>query len=419
VPYLFKFVFFAFAFLIPGLLGLAAQEHAPIPALPPAPSAQPVRQTEPISWIRLGYLGVVPPKLALSVLDVPPADEGVAGASLAIGDNNTTGSFLGQKFTLDVAQLGITGDIGSAFDGMVSKGARYILADLPAAQLLPIADAARARGILVFNVGAPDDRLREDDCRANVFHITPTRSMLADGLAQYLIWKQWRRWVLVFGSHAADGLFADALRRAASRFGGKIIAEKQFIDTGTARRTDSGVVQIQRQIPVFTQDLPDHDVLLVADESEVFGTYLPFRTWIARPVAGTAGLVPSAWHPASEQWGGTQIQNRFVKAAGRRMLAKDMAAWIAVRIVGEAATRTRSADDAAIAGFIRSDDFSIAAFMGQKLTFRKWNWQLRQPIFLGDGRNVVSTSPQDGFLHQFSQLDTLGIDQPETRCVLK
>ena len=124
----------------------------------------------------------------------------------------------------------------------------------------------------------------------------------------------------------------------------EIVAEKEFKDTGTARRTDSGVVQIQRQMPVFMQDLPDHDVVLVADESEVFGTYVPFRTWIPRPVAGTAGLVPSAWHPASEQWGGTQIQNRFAKANGRRMLSKDMSAWTAARIVGDAATRTQGAD---------------------------------------------------------------------------
>ena len=202
-------------------------------------------------------------------------------------------------------------------------------------------------------------------------------------------------------------------------FGGEIVAEKLFEDTGTARRTDSGIVQIQRQMPVFTQDLPDHDVVLVADESEVFGAYVPNRTWIPRPVAGTAGLVPAGWHPASEQWGGTQIQNRFAKKSGRRMLSKDMSAWTAVRIIGDAATRTGGANPQKISGFIRADDYSIAAFKGQKLTFRKWNWQLRQPVFLGDARSVVTTSPQEGFLHQFSELDTLGIDQPETKCVLK
>lgn len=372
-----------------------------------------------VSDVKLGYIRAYAPQLALSVLDVPPRDEGVAGASIAISDNNTTGRFLGQKFSLDVVEVKPDSDVIAVFDGMVSKGISTILADLSAVQLLALADAAQAKRIIVFNVGATDDRLREEDCRANVFHTAPTRSMLADGLAQYLIWKQWHRWALIYGSHERDRLFADALRRAAERFGAEIVAEKEFTDTGAARRTDSGVVQIQRQMPVFTQGLAEHDILLVADESEVFGTYVPFRTWQPRPVAGTAGLMPSAWHPASEQWGGTQIQNRFAKATGRRMLSKDMSAWTAARIVGEAATRTRSSDPTEITRFIRSEEFSIAAFKGQKLTFRRWNWQLRQPIFIGDGRSVVSSSPQEGFLHQFSELDTLGIDQPETRCVLK
>lgn len=392
------------------VIGAFAQESAP--------SAS-AKATKPVTEISIGYLRAYAPQLALSVLDIAPRDEGVAGAKVAIGDNNTTGTFLGQKFSLDVTEVKPDADVVAAFEAMAEKGERYVLTDISARQLLSIADIASDKGIFLFNVGATDDSLREEECRANVFHIAPTRSMLADGLAQYLVWKQWRKWVLLYGSHEGDHLFADALRRAATRFGGEILAEKEFKDTGTARRTDSGVVQIQKQMPVFTQGLPEHDVVLVADESEVFGTYVPFRTWIPRPVAGSAGLIPSAWHPASEQWGGSQIQNRFAKANGRRMLSKDMAAWTAVRIIGDAATRTQSAEPEKIAAFIKADDFSIAAFKGQKLTFRKWNWQLRQPIFLGDAKSVVTTSPQEGFLHQVSELDTLGIDQPETKCVFQ
>ena len=405
--------FLCFFPLIVNVSAVMAQETAP------KEQPRPAKPEKQATEIRIGYLRAYAPQLALSVLDVPPRDEGVAGAETAIGDNNTTGSFLGQKFILDVTEVKPDADVVPAFREMAERGDRYVLADISAKQLLSIADIARDNGVLIFNVGATDDLLREEECRVNVLHTAPTRTMLADGLAQYLIWKQWRRWVLIYGSHERDQLFAEALRRAATRFGGEIVAEKEFKDTGTARRTDSGVVQIQRQMPVFTQDLPDHDVVLVADESEVFGTYVPFRTWIPRPVAGTAGLSPSAWHPASEQWGGTQIQNRFAKANGRRMLSKDMSAWTAVRIIGEAATRTPGADPAKIDAFIRADEFSIAAFKGQKLTFRKWNWQLRQPIFLGDGRSVISTSPQEGFLHQVSELDTLGIDEPETKCAFE
>ncbi|WP_246422718.1 ABC transporter substrate-binding protein [Mycoplana azooxidifex] len=380
--------------------------------------AQQKPAAKPVTEIRIGYLRAYEPQLALSVLDIPPEDEGVAGANVAINDNNTTGSFLGQSFSLDVVQTKREEDVVPVFREMLARGEKYVLTDISAGQLLSIADLARENGVLLFNVGSTDDILREQECRSNVFHTAPTRTMLADGLAQYLVWKQWRTWVLLYGSHEPDQLYADAIRRAAKRFGAKIVEERLYEDTGTARRTDSGVVQVQRQMPVFTQNLPAHDVVIVADESEVFGSYVPYRTWDPRPVAGTAGLVASSWHPASEQWGGSQIQGRFEKATGRRMLGKDMQAWTAVRILGEAATRTSSNDTAKIEAFIKDENFSLAAFKGQKVGFRRWNWQLRQPIFLGDGRGVVSTSPQEGFLHQFSELDTLGVDQPETACNL-
>jgi hypothetical protein len=70
------------------------------------------------------------------------------------------------------------------------------------------------------------------------------------------------------------------------------------------------------------------------------------------------------------------------------------------------------------ARFSQGSDFALAAFKGQRLTLRDWNLQLRQPILLSDGRMVVSVSPQEGFLHQVSELDTLGMDRPETKCRL-
>ncbi len=84
-------------------------------------------------------------------------------------------------------------------------------------------------------------------------------------------------------------------------------------------------------MPVFTQGAPSYDVVVVADEKEVFGPYLPYRTWDPRPVAGTAGLKAMSWHPAHEQWGATQMQNRFQRFAKRFMLPLDYQAWVAVR----------------------------------------------------------------------------------------
>jgi ABC transporter substrate binding protein (PQQ-dependent alcohol dehydrogenase system) len=369
--------------------------------------------------VKIGYLRQIASKQQpISLLDEPMQDDGLAGAMLAIEDNNGTGRFTNQHFTLEDVRLNPTDDPGAAVRRLVAGGTSLILADLPAAKLLATADAAREGGATLFNVGATDDALREEDCRANVIHIAPTRSMLADALAQYLVWKRWQRWFLVTGSHPKDALFADALRRSANRFGAKIVEERIFKDAGGARRTDSGVVQVQRQMPVFTQNAPSYDVLVAADESDVFANYLPFRTWEARPVAGSAGLVPTSWDATHDNWGAVQLQNRFLKLAQRRMKAIDMQAWTAVRMIGEGATRSQSADPAMIVAYIKSPSFEIAAFKGQKLTLRDWNLQLRQPILLGDGRTIVSVSPQEGFLHQVSELDTLGYDRPETKCKL-
>jgi ABC transporter substrate binding protein (PQQ-dependent alcohol dehydrogenase system) len=367
--------------------------------------------------IGIGYLGYAGVKSKLSLVEQPSENDGIAGARLAIEDNNTTGRFLNQHFTLEEVRLKEGDDVAKAAVALAGRNG-FIIADLPAEALLKAADALRGGETVLLNAGSIDDRLREQDCRANVIHVAPTRSMLADALAQYLVWKQWKRWMLVVGSHDQDKLYAEALRRAAARFGAKIVQERTFEDTGGARRTDSGVTQIQRQMPVLTQQAPAYDVLVAADESEVFASYLPYRAWDPRPVAGSAGLVPASWDAAQDQWGAIQMQNRFIKLNSRRMTALDMQAWTAVRMIGEATSRTNSGEPKPVFDFLKRPDFSVAAFKGQRLTLRDWNLQLRQPILLVDGRMVVSVSPQEGFLHQVSELDTLGVDRPETKCKL-
>jgi len=381
-------------------------------AIPAAPAAEALK-------VPVGYLARLERMEAISLVEQPTADDGVAGAQLAIQDNNTTGKFLDQSFSVEAMRLGAQDNPVAAAMQLAGRGISLFITDLPAETLLKVADAGRERGLIFFNASASDDRLRQGDCRANVIHIAPSRFMLADALAQYLVWKRWRRWLLVAGSHDPDKLYAAAMRRAAGRFGGKIIQERVFEDTGGARRSDSGLVQIQSQIPLFTQSAPDYDVLIAADESQVFAPYLPYRTSEPRPVAGSAGLVPTSWDASHDQWGAIQLQNRFRRSFSRRMTALDMQAWTAVRMIGEAVEHVQSAGAQRIFDFIKGPDFALAAFKGRKLTVRDWDLQLRQPILLADGRVVVSVSPQEGFLHQYSELDTLGIDRPETTCRLK
>jgi ABC transporter substrate binding protein (PQQ-dependent alcohol dehydrogenase system) len=365
----------------------------------------------PIGWLSQGVKRTLP----LSYLDQPPPDEGIQGARLGIADNDTTGHFTGQSFTLTEAIVPEDGDVAAGLREFVEKGIRLVVTDLPAPKLLSVAGMPDAAGITFFDAGSAEDRLRGEDCRANILHLLPTRAMLADALVQYLVAKRWQDLLLVVGNSEGDREFAGDIRHAALKFQARIVQEKPWTFVPGARRTDTGHFAIQAEVARFTQGI-SYDVLVVADEADEFGDYLSYHTFAPRPVAGTQGLVPSAWARPHEQWGATQLQERFLRQAKRWMTDRDYAAWMAVRAIGEAATRSKSADPSAIVAFMRSDRFELAAYKGARLSFRSWDGQLRQPVLLADARSLVSVSPQPGFLHQFSELDTLGIDKPETKC---
>ncbi len=357
---------------------------------------------------------IAPP---LSLLDIAPPDDGIGGAKLAIADNNTTGKFVGQEFILDVIQNEKPEALVADVVKKVDAGAAFVVVDASPKTILALSDALKGKTALLLNAGSPDERLREEDCRTNVKHTIPSRAMFADALVQYLTWKRWSRWFLMVGPAEEDKLLADAYRRAAKRFGAKIINEKTYTYEPGSRRSDGGFEQIQQQMPSFTQDVDkDHDVVVVVDEGGLFGEYVPYRTWHAKPVVGTAGLYPATWHPAVELWGGTQFQNRFRRMNNRNFRELDYNVWMAIRSIGEAATRKKTNDGRQLIDYLDNPDFELAAFKGQKLTYRKWNGQLRQPILLVTGKLHVTVSPQQGFLHQLTELDTLGIDKPETKC---
>jgi ABC transporter substrate binding protein (PQQ-dependent alcohol dehydrogenase system) len=360
--------------------------------------------------VRIGYLAHQPPRGPLLSNVIPePTDAGRRGAELAIIDSNSTGRFLKQQFELQSAESDQADELLAAAERQHQAGIRLFVVNAPAATLRQLSE--RLPDSLLFNAGSADDGLRREQCLGNVLHTLPSRAMLADALAQFLAVRKWTRWLLVTGNTEDDSAYAGALKRAAKRFGHKIVAEKPWSFDNDQRRS------AQAEMPLFTQ-AGEYDVVLVADERGDFGEYLPYNTWLPRPVAGTQGLTPTAWHKTVETFGAAQLQKRFEELAGRWMNDRDFAAWMAVRSIAAAVTKLRGAEPQAIRTLALSADLPLDGFKGRKLSFRPWNGELRQPIELVHPRALVSTSPQDGFLHPSNEMDSLGYDQPEVSCDL-
>lgn len=362
----------------------------------------------------LGKLYKEPPPLSL--LDKILTDEGVQGARVAIKENNMTGRLVGHRHELIEHRIPETEDVVAKAKEIAAAGAELIIVDLERDDLLAVAGLPEMADRVLFNIRLSDDELRMEQCQQNVFHLPPSWAMRADALSQYLLWKKWTKWFLIAGKGEKDQQYAAAIRRAATKFNAKIVEDKEYKYDAGSRRVDSGHQQVQTQMPLLTQTRAEYDVIFVADAEESFGDYLMYRTFIPRPVVGSHGLMAVGWHRSFEQYAGTQMQNRFERAANRIMTERDYYGWLAVRTFGEAVLRTSKSDRKSIKDYLLSKDFAVAGFKGQGLTFRSWDQQLRQPILLSGPRSLVSISPQDGFLHKYYTTDTMGFDKPETKC---
>jgi len=358
--------------------------------------------------VQIGYLGYRPdPGPLLSNVIPEPADAGQRGAELAILDSNSTGAFLNQRYSLTTATVDTPDALLAAAQAQHAQGLRLFVVNAPAASLRQL--SAALPDSLLFNAGSPDDSLRSTACLGNVLHTLPSRAMLADALAQFLVVRKWQKALLIVGPTEDDQAYAAALRRAAKRFGVQWVAEKAWRFDNDQRRS------AQADMPLFTQTA-EYDVVLVADERGDFGEYVPYQTWYPRPVAGTQGLTPTGWHKTVETYGAAQLQKRFEALAGRWMNDRDFAAWMAVRSLASAVSKLRQVEPMAIRQLEISEQLPLDGFKGRKLSYRPWNGQLRQPIPIVQPRALVSTSPQDGFLHPTNEMDSLGYDKPEVTC---
>lgn len=360
--------------------------------------------------LTIGYLQVDqlrPP--TLSNLDEIPDDLGLAGARTGVADNATTGKFLGHTYALTEVRVAQGQDPLPAARALLDVTPVLIL-NATADIMLEIADLPEANGALLFNISAGDVALRNTECRRNLLHSLPSTAMRTDALAQVLVQKRWRNLAMIVGGHPSDADFAAAMRHSLTKFGLKSGPEKQWRFDADMRRNAA------QEVPLFTQEFGDYDALIVADEVHDFGRYILYNTWAARPVIGSEGLSAVTWHRTIEQWGATQLQSRFEEQSQRPMESEDYAAWAAARTIGEAVTRTNSGDTQTLRDYILSEEFELAGFKGRPLSYRAWNGQLRQPIAIAHPRALVAQAPLEGFLHRVNELDTLGLDQPESRC---
>jgi len=374
-------------------------------------------QSEPPRDIRIVYID----RAEDPFYDPPPQTDGVirvenksplAGAELGLKDVSTLGRAANVHFTLERHSVPADGDVAADLASLAATQPAMILLDLPHDDIVTAAKAVEPGALALVNIRDTSDDLRRTLCGTALFHTIPSQSAFSDALAQMMVRKNWKRILTLLGPEPEDQELAKIFAASAKKFGAKIVDTKPFIAGNDPRKRE------ENNTALMTGD-SDYDVIFVADTTGDFGRFVEFRQIKPRPIIGSEGLEASAWHRAAERYGAPQVNHRFERDAGRPMSDMDWSAWVAVKAVAEAVAREKAMTGPAISAALLSGKIDVEMTKGIPGSFRAWDHQLRQPIMLHTADAVIAMAPLEGFLHEKSILDTLGLSDRDTNCKAK
>ncbi|HEY9065700.1 MAG TPA: ABC transporter substrate-binding protein [Burkholderiaceae bacterium] len=333
-----------------------------------------------------------------------PGGPATDGVQLALDEGSFELEAAGATVALSSATARSVESARAAAQAAEKGGAAVIVTDLPPDWTLAVADAVK---LPVLNVGAPDDALRQQDCRPRLYHVLPSERMRADAIAQTLVSRKWSKLLLLIGTSPTDQQRAATAQASIKRYGLQVVGSKPFKLSTDPRERDLAN-------PLLLTAGSSYDAVWVIDSDGEFARGLPYRTVLPRPVVGDGGLVALAWHAQFERYGAPQVSRRFFKAAKRPMTDRDWAAWMAGKTLLALATAVPKGPNGAWAQALAK--ISVDGSKGVVMSFRAWDGQLRQTLLLTDGQGVISQAPIEGLLHPTDVLDTLGADAPEKLC---
>ena len=340
-----------------------------------------------------------------------PAGRALDAALVAVDESAPEVEAAGHKLVAKSFIAPTAADLPKAIAQMKAAKVQHVVLDLPDAELkTALASVPAALGpSILFNVGSGADELRAAGCVANLLHTYPSEAMRGDALAQYLASRSWTQALVLYGPRPQDNLQLDAFLRAARRYGVKVGKQTAFkLSTDPRERELSNVRLLTNE--------KSYDVVVVVDSDGEFARGIPYNTQFPRPVLGANGLTALAWHPHWDLNGGPQLSRRFMKAARRPMSSQDWAAWAAIKSIVGVLSENPKATVAQQLQMLRKGDVFVDGFKGPRLSYRAWDGQLRQPVFLGHADGVAAVAPFDGVMHPTEVLDTLGVDEKESAC---
>jgi branched-chain amino acid transport system substrate-binding protein len=302
--------------------------------------------------------------------------------------------------------------------------------------------AAESSKIPFFNIGTSSDLLRGKACNRYTFHVEASDAMYMDALLDWFSRSGFRRCLFV----QADSSEHEAhYQRARHTFENKI--DESEVDRVLVSATQPVFLEVLEEVRAADIDIV---VLLLDAASQLvflgqysdMGLEAPVTSFPSAatqtrdfyaalqrtaPEAGS-GYRVALWEPTLSAHGAEELNERFLGRWGMPMDSPAWAAYQAIKMLYEATSSTGTFEAPQIIDYLEGSHTSFDVHKGAGTSFRPWDHQLRQPLYLvkinreaerpWNLATVVDKLPTQDIadLNPFKRLDRLGVLRDESNC---
>lgn len=311
------------------------------------------------------------------------------GAELGFAEASQLAELLGRRLELIVSTASDAKETaGEARRLAEREGAGIILGGVGPGAAGALADASGEARFIFLNVGCAADALRSL-CRPLTFHVEASFAMYADAVAAWAVPAGLRRWQLA--AAGADDPACGRAARAVTARGGEVAGISHLRGESDATRSLAEARRSGADLLALCVEGPAREAALAAWVSERPGFEVAVLPGGTRRLAGLkagarAGVWPTLWHHRLFRYGAEQLDARFRERYGEPLDDRAWAGWMAVKAAVEAALRGGAAESTVLAERLAGRRAQFDGHKGRQLTFRPWDHQLRQPVYLVRGR---------------------------------
>lgn len=320
------------------------------------------------------------------------------GAIMAGDEVSSNAELLGFKVSVLSASAPTAEAATRAAERLVSTEKVFALVGgVGSGQAEAISKVAQARKVVFFNIGNSSDSLRSGNCSRYVFHVEASAAMYLDALGDWFVRAGFRKWYVVQSrSPEGEAQYKRTQKAIEDRHWGADVVGRSVVAPGTPDYSRELAAIAKAKPDVILMLIPAEDQIDFLAQYEEEGLKIPITGYpdgtsqsrdffyaLLRTVPNSgAGHRALLWEPTLDSYGARELNARFHQRFGQPMDPAAWAAYQSIKMLFEAASFGGSTRPKDVVDYLENPATVFDVHKGIGVSFRPWDHQLRQPLYL-------------------------------------